>query len=118
MLSIFQVGALIFVLLAGLLLIESAPDPHGPVAVITNPWGARSAIEVIAAADGAIVRAGPWPWLAVAIDANDPGFRARLAQSGALLVVSPIALGACLGTDPSAVTSLLALGGAGSVSNP
>lgn len=106
--TVFQVGALIFVLLGALLLIEVAPDADGPVAVIANPWGSRSAIEVIAAADGAIVRASPWRWLAVATTAENPNFRKRLGAAGALFAISPIALGACLGVDPSAERSLAA----------
>lgn len=52
--AVFQVGALIFVLLGALLLIEVAPDADGPVAVIANPWGSRSAIDVHA---GVVARA-------------------------------------------------------------
>jgi hypothetical protein len=76
--TLFQVGALISVLLV----IEVSPDSDGPVAVITNPWGLRSALEVIAAANGAIVRASPWRWLAVATQADDPNFQAQLRAAG------------------------------------
>jgi hypothetical protein len=92
----FGIGAIFAALLVALVLLEAAPVAGQPVAVITNPWGPRSAIEVIADAQGLPMRAGRWRFLAVAADERDQSFHQRLRAAGAWLLVSPIALGACL----------------------
>lgn len=96
-------GALILLLLVPLLYIDVAPAADGPVAVIANPFGRRSALDVIAAADGDVLRTSSWSWLAVAATRSEPGFRTRLMAAGALLLVAPGALGACF-SDPQSHT--------------
>jgi hypothetical protein len=92
----FAIGAIFATLLVALASIEAAPVAGEPVAVITNPWGPRSAIDVIADAQGSIVRVGRWSFLAVAADDGDASFHRRLRAAGAWLLLSPIAVGACL----------------------
>jgi hypothetical protein len=92
----FGIGAIFVALLATMASIEAAPVAGEPIAVITNPWGAKSAIEVIVDAQGSLMRAGRWRFLAVAADERDVSFHQRLRAAGAWLLVSPIALGACL----------------------
>ncbi len=98
--GLLAVGAIFAALLTGILWIEAAPVAGEPVAVISNPWGASSAIDVVAAAGGALMRSGRWRWIAVAANENDPEFHQRLHQAGAWLLVSPIRLGACLDETP------------------
>jgi hypothetical protein len=92
----FGIMAIFAALLVAIAAIEAAPVAGEPVAVITNPWGPRSAIEVIVDAQGSLMRAGRWRFLAVAADEGDASFHQRLRAAGAWLLVSPIALGACL----------------------
>jgi hypothetical protein len=94
-------GALILLLLVPLLYIDVAPDAEGPVAVIANPFGQRGALDVIAAADGDVLRTSKWSWLAIAATHSERGFRARLIAAGALLLVAPGALGACFNDSQS-----------------
>jgi hypothetical protein len=95
----FGIGAIFAALLVTIASIEAAPVAGEPVAVVTNPWGPKSAMDVIADAQGSIVRVGRWRFLAVAADESDMSFHQRLRAAGAWLLVSPIALGACL-DDP------------------
>jgi hypothetical protein len=76
--------------------LEIAPAATGPVAVIVDPLGGKRAYEVISAADGRLVRLGPWPWIAVGVSPLDPDFARSLRAAGAWLVLAPIATGACL----------------------
>lgn len=69
------------------------PSGDGPVAVFATPWG-RSALEVIARADGRILHAGETPWVAVT-EPTDREFVARLYQSGAGFVASTAVARAC-----------------------
>jgi hypothetical protein len=94
----FNAAALTVLALVPLVGLRLWPAPNGPVAVVTNPWSPSPAVAAIAGAEGRIVRAGRWPWIAVA-DSDDPGFRARLPQAGAVLILSPVLLGACLRPD-------------------
>jgi hypothetical protein len=89
-------GAIFALLLTGIASIEAAPIAGEPVAIITNPWGGSSAIEVVAASGGALMRSGRWRFVAVAAADEDPAFHQRLRTAGAWLIVSPIRLGACL----------------------
>jgi hypothetical protein len=90
------VGAIVAMLLIGIAWIAAAPVVGEPVAVIANPWGSSSAIEIVAAAGGKIFRAGRWSWVAVAASDDDPALHRRLRAAGAWLLLSPIGLGACL----------------------
>jgi hypothetical protein len=94
--NLIGVGAIAAMLLIGVAWIAAAPIAGEPVAVISNPWGSSSAIEVVAAAGGTIMRAGRWGWVAVAANDDDPAFYGRLRAAGAWLLVSPIGLGTCL----------------------
>jgi hypothetical protein len=81
-------------------LARSAPEPRGPVAVVVNPFRGESALGVVAAAEGRVVRFGRWSFVAVA-DHGAPGeddgvFRERLKASGAWLLLDPLGVGACL----------------------
>jgi hypothetical protein len=95
--TFLKVGFLLFAMLAGVLAIETAPNSNGPVAVISNPWGQRSAIAIIAIADGFVVRASPWTWLAVGSAKDGHSFLSKLDAAGAVLVISPIARGIASG---------------------
>ena len=92
----FGIGAIFAALLVAIASIEAAPVAGEPVAVVTNPWGPKSAIDVIADAQGSIARVGRWRFLAVAADEGDASLHQRLRAAGAWLLVSPIAVGACL----------------------
>ena len=89
-------GAIFALLLTAIAWIEAAPVAGEPVAIITNPWGGASAIEIVVAAGGALMRSGRWRFVAVAAADDDPAFQQRLRTAGAWLIVSPIRLGACL----------------------
>jgi hypothetical protein len=94
-------GVLLALLLGGDLWIETAPAAGEPVAVITNPWGQSSALQVAAAAHGLILRTGRWRWIAVTANDGDPSFQQHLRAAGAWLLLSPIGLGTCLDTPPA-----------------
>jgi hypothetical protein len=81
--------ALIAVFLTPLLVVELAPAAEGPIMVVTDPFSALNAVEVIAAAQGGIVGSGRWPWIAVGTS-SDPDFQARLRAAGALLLLPPL----------------------------
>jgi hypothetical protein len=96
-------GMSLMLLLIGILWIETAPTAGEPIAVITNPWGSSSALQVAAAAHGLILRAGRWRWIAVTTNDDDPSFQNHLRAAGAWLLLSPIGLGTCLESQPSAI---------------
>jgi len=95
---------LVLVFLIALLAVEPVLKPDGPVTIITDPFSGQSAMNVIAAAQGNILSAGRWPWIAVADGSHDPDFLAKLRAAGALFFLPPIT-NACLGdpalTDPA-----------------
>ena len=69
------------------------PSGSGPLAVFASPWG-KSAVEVIARAEGRIIHAGSTRWIAVA-DRTDPDVVNRLYQAGAGFVASSAVAAAC-----------------------
>jgi hypothetical protein len=93
-------GMSLMLLLICILWIETAPTAGEPIAVVTNPWGSSSALQVAAAAHGLILRAGRWSWIAVTTNDDDPSFQNHLRAAGAWLLLSPIGLGTCLESQP------------------
>jgi hypothetical protein len=87
--------AVIVAFLTALLAIDLVPSEAGPVTVITNPFSSQSAVEVIALTQGTIAGASRWPWIAIAADSQDPDFKKKLREAGALLVIRSLAT-ACL----------------------
>jgi hypothetical protein len=99
--DLLTAGIFLILMLTGIFWIEVAPEAGEPVAVITNPWGSHSALEIIAAARGLILQSGRWRWVAVATSDGDPLFQDRLRAAGAWLLLSPIGLSACFDTQPT-----------------
>lgn len=89
-------AAFALIALAMVLSISLHPKQSSSVAVVVSPWAnVTEIVEIIAKADGAIVRQGQWHWVLVAqSDASD--FVSRLYSAGALAVLDPVALGACI----------------------
>ncbi|TGD93165.1 hypothetical protein [Methylobacterium nonmethylotrophicum] len=86
-------GALVLALLAPAA-VALAPR-SGTVAVLGPPWaGGAGAARIVAAAGGAILRAGRFDNLLITTS-PEPGFARRLYAAGAWLVVSPLLAGAC-----------------------
>ena len=76
-----------------------SPEKGEPVAVWANPFAESADVyRIISAADGAIIRTGKWPGIALAVSA-DPDFPARLYEAGAMFVSSPLAASGCLTSD-------------------
>jgi hypothetical protein len=75
--------------------IDLLPPSRGAVAVVANPFDGQTAVGVIAAAGGRLIRSGPWPWIAVGIKSADENFAPALRKAGALAVLSPLAAGGC-----------------------
>lgn len=82
--------------LALVLSFSMLPKQGSKVAVVVLPWTqAGEIIDVVARADGSIVRQGKWRWILVAqSDATD--FVDRLYAAGALAVLDPLAFSACI----------------------
>ena len=71
-------------------------DPDGGVAVIFAPWiSQEQALARAARPGGRLVRVGGLPFIVV-VTPDAPGYTARVLADGALLVVDPKALAACL----------------------
>lgn len=73
------------------------PGAGGPVLVVGAPGAGPAAVaEIVARADGALLRPTVLPWIVLArSDAGD--FDARLRQAGAWLVLDGTALAGCAG---------------------
>lgn len=72
-----------------------APDGASEIAVVGAPWADVSRMaEIVASADGAIVRVGGLQNVIVAFSEH-PDFAARLRAAGAWLVLDPLILAAC-----------------------
>ncbi len=93
--DIFLSCAAVFAFLAALLTVDLVPSKAGPLTVITDPFSSRSAMAVIAETQGQIFAGSRWPWIAVAADSEDPDFKKKLRDAGALFVLRPLA-SACL----------------------
>jgi hypothetical protein len=66
------------------------------VAVLFAPWvGAETAMQRVAAAGARIVRFGALPFIIV-VEPEGEEFRTRIAERGALAILDPVALAACL----------------------
>jgi hypothetical protein len=89
--EVFFSCAVIAGFLTALLAIELFPPEAGPLTVVTNPFSARSAIEVIAKTQGSIAGAGRWPWIAITAESEDPSFKKKLRDAGALFVIRSLA---------------------------
>jgi hypothetical protein len=96
--NLLTVGMFLILMLVSIFGIEVTPEAGEPVAVIVNPWGSASALEIIAAARGLILRSGRWPWIAVATSDDGPLLQERLKAAGAWLLLSPVGLGTCFDT--------------------
>ena len=71
-------------------------DPAAGVGVIFAPWISPDAALVRAvAAGGRIVRAGGFPSVVIVVP-DDPDYTSRVLHQGALMVVDPFVLEACL----------------------
>ena len=71
-------------------------DPRAGAAVVFAPWtGAAEAILRATAAGGSLVRLGARPWIVV-VRPDDAAYAERAFAKGALLVLDPKALAACL----------------------
>ena len=94
-------GALILVLTLvsfyGIARAGFAPrDPTAGVGVIFAPWTSSTAAFARAGAAGArIVRAGGFPSVVIVMP-DDPDYTSRVLRDGALMVVDPRVLEACL----------------------
>jgi hypothetical protein len=82
--------------LLGLASLEARPGDSRTVAAIFPPWiGGQSAFGRMAAAGGAVIRAGLIDTILVG-HSDDPDFVERLHERGAWLVLDPVAFGGCL----------------------
>jgi hypothetical protein len=94
-------GALIIVValvsLYGIARVGLAPrDPASGVGLVFGPWvDARSAMQRATAGGARFVRYGGLPFIVVVMP-DTPRYFARMSTSGALLIVDPQALAACL----------------------
>jgi hypothetical protein len=68
-----------------------APLPTGPVAAIFPPWWDIAQAETSAAAAGAVIRFGAFPFVVI-VSVTD---RTRLKSHGAWLLLDPRAVGGC-----------------------
>ena len=72
------------------------PKQGSKVAVVVSPWAqAGEVIDVVARADGSIVRQGNWHWILLA-QSDTADFVDRLYAAGALAVLDPVAFSACI----------------------
>ncbi|TLP43769.1 hypothetical protein FDK21_16215 [Cohaesibacter sp. CAU 1516] len=80
----------------GVFVFSAGPRASGDkVVVFVPPWSSdTNVVEVIAAANGALLRGGKWHWIALA-QSDDPGFVHRLYWSGAFFVGGGEAFSAC-----------------------
>ncbi len=86
--AVYFLGSCAVMLLGSLM-----PTGNGPVVVFANPWG-KSAVEVVAHANGTLMAAPLPSWVAMA-EATDSGFISRLYQAGAGFVASSTVAYAC-----------------------
>jgi len=106
----FDAALITFVSIASLFVaarIGLAPrDPANGVAVVFAPWTSAQAALTRATDPGSrFVRYGGFPFIVVVIP-EAPDYSARILREGALLVVDPQALAACLsGFRPKAASS-------------
>lgn len=76
------------------------PAGSPAVIVVAAPWApAGFAFDLVARADGAVLRGTGLTWVVVA-RSDDPGFPERLAAGGAWLVIDGSALAGCTGRAP------------------
>lgn len=86
----------VILVLASVTGVALAPASGARVAVVTWP-GARQAAEVVAASGGRLVLTGTGSGVVVAVpDGSGEGFINRLYRNGALLVLAPGPVEACL----------------------
>lgn len=73
-------------------------DPSSGVAVVFSPWTDAAAALARATDPGSrFVRYGGFPFIVVVMP-DSPGYLTRVSAAGALFVLDPKALAACLGT--------------------
>ncbi|MBO6676641.1 MAG: hypothetical protein JJ908_17595 [Rhizobiales bacterium] len=91
--------AMLAVFVASLGAVASRPAEGASFAVIVPPsLGQSGLMQVVAAADGVLVRQSRYPWLAVAAPRNAQApsdFRAALRGAGALFLLHPALLAGC-----------------------
>ncbi|MEW6438656.1 MAG: hypothetical protein AB1508_15970 [Pseudomonadota bacterium] len=93
--KLLTAAGMIVAFLVPILSLNLFPPRSGAVAVIVNPLGGLRAADVIAAADGRLLRGGVWPWIAVGIKSTDKNFAEALFKAGAIFVGSPILAVGC-----------------------
>lgn len=76
------------------LFVALSPDADGNVVVIASPFDPRSAVEIMASAEGSLVSATRFASIVVA-RSERPGFVARLHGAGAILVLDSRLIGGC-----------------------
>jgi hypothetical protein len=93
--ALFAVGSLALPVMA------SAPaDPRAGTAIVFAPWTSQAeAFARVGAAGGALVRAGAFPFIAVAIADEPEAFDRAVRAAGAWALVDPRALGGCLAPE-------------------
>jgi hypothetical protein len=74
-------------IVAALVVTVAIPAGTGPVAVFAAPWSGNAA-EIVTQAGGQLVAGGRWPWIIMAVSADDDFVR-RLYRAGAILVTDP-----------------------------
>jgi hypothetical protein len=74
-------------IVAALFVTVAIPAGSGPVAVFAPPWSSDAA-GIVARAGGQLVAGGRWPWIIMAVSADDDFVR-RLYRAGAILVTDP-----------------------------
>jgi hypothetical protein len=80
----------------GMLSKPSDGDGKGAVAVLFSPWtDAASAMQRTSEAGARIVRFGAFPFIVV-VEPDAPDFAARVVEQGAILLLDPRSLAACL----------------------
>lgn len=76
------------------------PTAGRPVAIVASPWaGPSRGLELIAQADGRLLRLTAVPWVTIAVF-EKPDFLSRLWRLGAWLTVDAAAAEACLRPIP------------------
>lgn len=80
---------------------RARPPGSAALVVVGAPWApASSVVDIVARADGSVLRGTGWTWVVVA-RSDEPGFADRLAARGAWLVIEGTDRTGCLGRAPT-----------------
>lgn len=102
-------GLALFLLASLALPLLAAPsaDARAGAAVVFAPWTSQAdAFARIGASGGALVRAGAFPFVAVAVAEDHEAFARAVAAAGAWALLDPRSLGGCLAPDTMPSTTL------------